>query len=438
MELVAFLVDITSQLNELNRRLQGQGNTVCDLKAAVRSFEWRLEIFKSRWTGRSLACAAGMLALTSAGYCAYRWLKRTNDLQAAEHQAAHGSVVDDVEEVDTTEVTDPSAQLLCDEQDPQTSADALVTEVNIQLRSTSLDPQKSAVILNPANTETPAPQCPLLESIITPWVVFESLYTPGELLGEGGFGTVCAGVRNADGKQVALKYVGKTPCDRFITIPGETQSLPVEVALMKMVSKPLCCKNVLEMLQWFEMSDCFILVLERPSPCMDVQQFLEHHDGWLSEALAQKIMSQVVKAAHHCCNAGVLHRDIKAENLLINPDTLEVKLIDFGCGDLLSDTPFTEYEGTWCFSPPEWVCDGEYLGCPATMWGLGVLLFLLVCGHLPFHNEDEIVYRKMDFAPGLSEACHSLINWCLDPEPECRPTFEEILSHQWFTSGGSE
>ncbi|KAG7334852.1 hypothetical protein KOW79_001448 [Hemibagrus wyckioides] len=88
-----------------------------------------------------------MLALTSAGYCAYRWMKRRSDLQAAEVQAAHGSVVDDVEEAETTEVTDPSVQLLCAEHDPQISADALVTEINIQLRSSSPDPQKSAVIL---------------------------------------------------------------------------------------------------------------------------------------------------------------------------------------------------------------------------------------------------------------------------------------------------
>ncbi|KAG7335411.1 hypothetical protein KOW79_002007 [Hemibagrus wyckioides] len=73
-----------------------------------------------------------MLALTSAGYCAYRWLKRSSDLQAAELQAAHGSVVDDVEEAETTEVT----------------------EINIQLRSTSLDPQKSAVILNREDSST--------------------------------------------------------------------------------------------------------------------------------------------------------------------------------------------------------------------------------------------------------------------------------------------
>ncbi|KAK3553251.1 hypothetical protein QTP86_032798 [Hemibagrus guttatus] len=299
---------------------------------------------------------------------------------------------------------------------------------------------------------------PLLENNITPWEVFESLYTPGELLGEGGYGTVCAGVRNADGKQVALKYVGRRTDVKFIIIknslqsranwivfcylfvfqPEETSSLPLEVALMKKVSKPLPCDNVLEMIEWFEMSDCYILVLERPSPCMDVQQFLSHHDGRLSKALAQKIMSQVVKATHHCCKAGVFHGDIKAENLLINPDTMEVKLIDFGCGDLLTHTPYTEYKGTWSFSPPEWVCDGEYFGYPATIWSLGVLLFYLVCGHLPFWNEDDIVYRKMYFAPGLSESFHNLINWCLHPEPKCRPMFEEILSHEWFTSDGSE
>ncbi|XP_058241458.1 uncharacterized protein LOC131350349 [Hemibagrus wyckioides] len=256
--------------------------------------------------------------------------------------------------------------------------------------------------------------CPLPENIITPWEVFESLYTPGEMLGEGGFGTVRAGIRNADGKQVIRLCMTSTVHLHLVTIvkrlkndrlfqPGETSSLPLEVALMKKVSKPLPCDNVLELIEWFEMSDCYILVLERPSPCMDLQQFLKHHDGRLSEALAQKIMSQVVKAACHCCQAGVFHGDIKAENLLINPDTLDVKLIDFGCGALLSDTPYTEYEGTWSISPPEWVCDGEYFGYPATIWSLGVLLFYLVCGHMPFHNEDDIFYRKMYFAPGVSE-----------------------------------
>lgn len=56
-------------------------------------------------------------------------------------------------------------------------------------------------------------------------------------------------------------------------------------------------------------------------------------------------MRQVVQAARHCCDCGVLHRDIKGENILINTDTLQVKLIDFGCGDLLKNTPYKIYTG---------------------------------------------------------------------------------------------
>ncbi|XP_058272819.1 protein FAM200A-like [Hemibagrus wyckioides] len=100
-----------------------------------------------------------------------------------------------------------------------------------------------------------------------------------------------------------------------------------------------------------------------------------------------------------------IERDLRVALSTITPDfeTLIRRLKLKSTGQQLSRIDFA-YPCTWCFSPPEWVCDEEYLGFPATMWGLGVLLFHLICGHLPFNNEDEIVYRKMDFAPGLSEA----------------------------------
>ncbi|XP_060716648.1 uncharacterized protein LOC132839600 [Tachysurus vachellii] len=92
---------------------------------------------RSSGTVRGLACAAGLIALTTAGYCAYRRLKRISDLRAPEREAAQGSVLGvDVEEV-----------LVCTEEVPQTSAVVLVTETNPQLLDTSLDPEKSAVIL---------------------------------------------------------------------------------------------------------------------------------------------------------------------------------------------------------------------------------------------------------------------------------------------------
>ncbi|KAK3515939.1 hypothetical protein QTP86_020333, partial [Hemibagrus guttatus] len=174
---------------------------------------------------------------------------------------------------------------------------------------------------------------------------FDSQYTVGELLGTGGFGSVFAGVRKADEQPVAIKVLAKDPYDEFITIPGETLKLPREVALMKMMSKPPHCENVVEMLEWFQTADIYILVLERPVPCMDLYQFHKLNNRRLSEPVAREVMWQVVQAAHHCHLRGVLHRDIKPMNILINPDTLAVKLIDFGCGDLMIYEPFREYEG---------------------------------------------------------------------------------------------
>lgn len=78
---------------------------------------------------------------------------------------------------------------------------------------------------------------------------------------------------------------------------------------------------------------------------MDLFDFLVDQGGQLSEPLTRYIMYQVIRAARHCSDCGVLHRDIKSENLLINTETLQVKLIDFGCGDLLKDTPYTYYDG---------------------------------------------------------------------------------------------
>lgn len=116
---------------------------------------------------------------------------------------------------------------------------------------------------------------------------------------------------------------------------------------MKMASKPPHCSNVLQLLEWFDVGDQLILILERPDPCMDLLKFSQLQKGGLSEEQTREIMVQVVRAARHCCDRGVLHRDIKPENLLINPKTMEVKLIDFGCGALMQDTPYKHYSGNF-------------------------------------------------------------------------------------------
>lgn len=114
---------------------------------------------------------------------------------------------------------------------------------------------------------------------------------------------------------------------------------------MRLVSSESKCEQVIQLLDWYETADTFIMVLERPSPCMDLFDYCLVHQ--MSEDLARIIMMQVLMAVRHCYDSGVLHRDIKPENLLINPSTMAVKLIDFGCGDLLRDDPYTEFAGSF-------------------------------------------------------------------------------------------
>ncbi|KAM9466702.1 serine/threonine-protein kinase pim-1-like [Clarias gariepinus] len=202
---------------------------------------------------------------------------------------------------------------------------------------------------------------------------------------------------------------------------------------MKMVSRPPRCENVVQLLEWFETSRSFILVLELPNPCMDLHRFCKQNNlRRLAEPVAQKVIRQVVQAAQHCHVRGVFHRDIKPGNILINPDTLEVKLIDFGCGELLKNEPYSDYSGTCFYCPPEWHLHKKYSAAPAVIWSLGIVLFELVCGKLPFKSKEKIVDGNLRFVSGLSHECCSLIMWCLKRQPECRPTFEEILNHRWL------
>lgn len=114
---------------------------------------------------------------------------------------------------------------------------------------------------------------------------------------------------------------------------------------MTIVSRPPACENVLKLLDWFEEPLHYILVLERPSPCSDLFDVRGLFSGRLLEFQARHVLRQAVEALIHCRKRGVFHRDVKSENILVNTDDWAVKLIDFGCGALDKNKPYSYFCG---------------------------------------------------------------------------------------------
>ncbi|KAG5842056.1 hypothetical protein ANANG_G00173610 [Anguilla anguilla] len=216
--------------------------------------------------------------------------------------------------------------------------------------------------------------------------------------------------------------------------PGQEVRTPREVRLMGLVNENTGHPNILRLYEWFDAPDCYVMVLERPDPCKDLVDFCyTQNKKVMDEQQARAVIDQLLHALLHCQHAGVFHRDVKPTNILINTETLRVILIDFGCGTSWKDTPFSSFAGTTDFSPPEWFEEGLYQAGPFTVWSLGVTVFDIVCGYLPFNPDDgHESMSRVHFPTGLSSEIKDFMSRCLAPEVNERATLEELQRHPWL------
>ncbi|KAH8360199.1 hypothetical protein KR093_011347, partial [Drosophila rubida] len=192
-------------------------------------------------------------------------------------------------------------------------------------------------------------------------------------LGKGNFAKVKLAVHMPTGREVAIKVIDKTELNATAR-----QKLYREVRIMKLLDHP----NIVRLFQVIESERTLYLIMEYASR----GELFDHlvKNGRIRERDARLIFRQLVSAIQYCHSKFVVHRDLKAENLLLDQH-MNIKIADFGFGNTFN--PNAQLE-TFCGSPPyaapELFMGRKYAGPEVDAWSLGVVLYTLVSGSLPF------------------------------------------------------
>ncbi|KAG5893453.1 hypothetical protein JTB14_012170 [Gonioctena quinquepunctata] len=253
-------------------------------------------------------------------------------------------------------------------------------------------------------------------------------YELEKTIGKGNFAVVKLATHIVTRTKVAIKIIDKTVLDE-----DNLTKIFRETAILKKLRHP----HITRLYQLMETNQTIYMVTEYASK----GEIFDHlvAKGRMSESEAKRIFSQIVSAVSYCHSQGVVHRDLKAENLLLDHN-LNIKLADFGFSN-----QFTEgcWLSTFCGSPPyaapELFQGLKYDGPKADIWSLGVVLYVLVCGSLPFDGptlnalRNVVIDGKFRIPYFMSQECEHIIRHMLVVDPEKRLTMSQIVKHRWLS-----
>ncbi|GLV33756.1 par-1 [Carabus blaptoides fortunei] len=249
-------------------------------------------------------------------------------------------------------------------------------------------------------------------------------------IGKGNFAKVKLAKHVPTGKEVAIKIIDKTQLN-----PGSLQKLFREVRIMKMLDHP----NIVKLFQVIETEKTLYLVMEYASGG-EVFDYLVLH-GRMKEKEARAKFRQIVSAVQYCHQKKIIHRDLKAENLLLDSE-MNIKIADFGFSNEF--TPGNKLD-TFCGSPPyaapELFQGKKYDGPEVDVWSLGVILYTLVSGSLPFDGStlrelrERVLRGKYRIPFYMSTDCENLLKKFLVLNPSKRASLESIMRDKWMNMG---
>ncbi|XP_024292990.1 MAP/microtubule affinity-regulating kinase 3 isoform X10 [Oncorhynchus tshawytscha] len=259
-------------------------------------------------------------------------------------------------------------------------------------------------------------------------------------IGKGNFAKVKLARHILTGREVAIKIIDKTQLN-----PNSLQKLFREVRIMKLLNHP----NIVKLFEVIETERTLYLVMEYASGG-EVFDYLVAH-GRMKEKEARAKFRQIVSAVQYCHQKHIVHRDLKAENLLLDAD-MNIKIADFGfSNEFTMGNKLDTFCGSPPYAAPELFQGKKYDGPEVDVWSLGVILYTLVSGSLPFDGQnlkelrERVLRGKYRIPFYMSTDCENLLKRFLVLNPAKRGTFEvrddsenQIMKDRWINVGSEE
>ncbi|XP_063059225.1 serine/threonine-protein kinase MARK2 isoform X2 [Engraulis encrasicolus] len=252
-------------------------------------------------------------------------------------------------------------------------------------------------------------------------------------IGKGNFAKVKLARHEPTGKEVAVKIIDKTQLNS-----SSLQKLFREVRIMKQLNHP----NIVKLFEVIETERTLYLIMEYASGG-EVFDYLVAH-GRMKEKEARAKFRQIVSAVQYCHQKCIVHRDLKAENLLLDAD-MNIKIADFGFSNKFTlGSKLDTFCGSPPYAAPELFQGKKYDGPEVDVWSLGVILYTLVSGSLPFDGQnlkelrERVLRGKYRIPFYMSTDCENLLKKFLILNPTKRGSLEQIMKDRWMNVGHDE
>ncbi|KAI8915912.1 kinase-like domain-containing protein [Gorgonomyces haynaldii] len=298
---------------------------------------------------------------------------------------------------------------------------------------------------------------------------FTSRYILQDMLGDGAFGFVITATRKEDGTEVAVKFIVKSKISKDVWQSSSTgERLPSEIVTLMELDHP----NIIRYVEHIVDKDYILLITElhgsswdlsnpeinpRKNPGLkfnqrkqqsnkrdairkrtscDLFECIDAHTQ-IPESTCKHIFAQIVLAVDYLMAHGMVHRDLKDENVVIDCK-YQVKLIDFGSASKIPTQErhyFTKFNGTAHFASPEVSKGNAYRGPEAEIWALGVLLYTLVFGENPFQTKSDIIRGTFSLnSRKVSKELTQLLESMLRYDMSKRASIEDVMHSDWLYS----